>query len=254
MRRMLAIAWNVYREARHNKVLHIGAGFVAILILFSLFLGEVSLYQHEKVVKDLGMATISVFGVFVAIFLGVNILYKELQYRTIYSIVSKPIKRHEILIGKYLGMLLVLTSVVAMMTIYLYLVTSFIEARVDWSLLPAIGLILTEIFVVAAIAILFSSFSTPFLSGFFTAGLFLVGRVTFELGQFGERSDNPLFRWFATSVQAVYDLEAFNLRAEVVHNFPVYAKDFWLPLLYAAFMIGILLTMSIVFFSRRDFK
>lgn len=254
MSRYWTIALNAYFEARHNKVLHIALGFAACLILFSIFMGEVSLYQNEKVVKDVGLASISLLGIFVAVFLGVNSLYRELERRTIYSIVSKPIHRHEVLLGKFLGMALVLASVVLMMTVYLYMVTSFFEHYVDWGLMPAVGLILVELLVVAAMAVFFSSFSTPFLSGFFTIGLVLIGRVTHELGQFGARSENPLFRWFAMGVQKIYDLESFDLRTEVVHKLPVYAEDFWLPVAYGFCMIALLLTASVVFFRRRDFK
>lgn len=248
------IALNTYLEARHNKVLHIAGAFAASLILFSLFMGEVSLYQNEKVVKDIGLASISLLGVFVAVFLGVNTLYRELERRTIYTIISKPIDRYEIILGKYLGMVMVLVTVVAMMTVYLYLVTSFLEARVDWYLLPAIGLILVELFLVAAVAVFFSSFSTPFLSGFFTVGVFLVGRVTNELGQFGERSKSELFKFFATGVQKIYDLEAFNLRNEVVHKLPIYREDFVYPVLYGLSLTALLIVFSILIFRKRDFR
>lgn len=251
---MWMISKNSFLEARHNKILHIALGFAAILIVFSLFLGQVSLHQNVKVVKDVGMATISLFGVFAAIFLGVNSLYRELEHRTIYAIVSKPVRRFEILLGKYVGMILVLSVAVLLMTLFLYVVTAFIETRVDFALLPALALILIELFVVAAIGIFFSSFSTPFLSGFFTFGLFLVGRVSSELGDFGRRSDDPLFRFIATGVQKIFDLQAFNLRAEVVHSMPVYAQDFWLPVAYAFFLILIILFVSFQIFKKRDFK
>ncbi len=248
------IALNTYWEARHNKVLYIASGFVAVLIAFALFMGEVSLYQNEKVVKDIGLAAISVLGIFVAVFLGVNGIYKDLERRTIYSIVSKPIDRYQIIIGKFLGMALVLGTVVAMMTIYLYLVTSFIEFKVDFSLIPAIVLTYFELLIVAGLATFFSSFSSPFLSGLFTAGFFLIGRVSHDLAGFGERSKKPLFKFFATGVQKVFDLESFNLRTAVVHKLPVYAQDFWYPAAYGVFAVLFLLVLSIFAFNRRDFK
>ena len=254
MRHYIAIAINSYIEARHNKVLHVATIFVALLILFSLFMGEVSLHQNEKVVKDIGLASISLLGVFMATYLGITGLYQDLEKRTIYSLIAKPIDRREILFGKYFGMALVLTTLVIMMTIYLYLVTSFMEASVDFYLLPAIGLILMELLVVAAFAVFFSSFSTPILSGFFTVGMFLVGRITYELSQFGGRSKNPVFRIFAKGIQKVYDLEAFDLRARVVHKLPIYFNDFWLPVLYATALILALLITSSMIFNRRDFK
>lgn len=252
--KFLSIAVNVFSEARHNKVLHIAGGFAAILILFALFLGEVSLQQNVKVIKDIGMATISVFGIFVAIYIGVNSLFKELEQRTIYTVVSKPIYRYEILLGKYLGMMGVTAAVVFLMTMYLYVILFFVERNIDLKLLPAISLILAEIWIISAIAILFSSFSTPFLSGFFTAGIFLIGRVSHELGRFGQRSQNDLFRLFATSIQKVFDLKAFNLRTEVVHGFSIYRPDFFYPLAYAFFLILLSLLAAFFFFRRRDFK
>jgi ABC-type transport system involved in multi-copper enzyme maturation permease subunit len=248
------IANNVFREARHNKVLHIAGAFAAVLILFSFFMGEVSLYQNVKVVKDVGMATISIFGVFVAVYLGVNTLYKELEQRTIYTIVSKPIDRYQILLGKFLGMIFVLTMVVLLMTAYLFAVLLFVEKTLGTSLIPAIGLILAEIFIVAAVAIFFSSFSSPFLSGFFTVGFFLIGRITYELSQFGQRSKNEFFKFFATYLQKIYDLEAFNLRAKVAHGFPIYREDFFYPLAYAFFFILFLLMLAFLFFRKRDLK
>lgn len=254
MSSLLIIARNTFQDARHNKVIHIAGGFAAILIVFSFFLGEVSLYQNIKVVKDVGMATISLFGVFVAIFIGVNSLYKELELRTVYTIISKPISRHHILLGKFLGMAGVLLAVVTLMTIFLYMVTFVLEFRIDFDLIPAIFLIWVELLVVAAAAMLFSSFSTPFLSGFFTFGLFWIGRVSYELGQFGERSRNPLFKKFATTVQKVFDLEAFNIRTEVVHRVTIYAEDIWLPCVYALLLLFVFLGLGGIFFQRRDFK
>jgi len=251
---LLMIAHSTFQEARHSRVLHLASFFAVLLILFSLFMGEVSLYQNEKVVKDIGLFSISFLGVFVAIFLGVNSLYKELEQRTIYSIMAKPITRSEILLGKYLGMASVLFSVVLSMTGVLYLVTGFLESRIDLDLMPAIGLIYAELLIVAAIAIFFSSFSSPFLSAFFSSGVFLVGRISRELADFGERSKNEIFKFFATGVQKVFDLEAFNLRTAVVHKFPVYVEDFWWPLLYAGLIVSLLLLVSQFVFIRRDFK
>lgn len=248
------IAFNAYLDARHNKVLHIAGFFAALLILFSLFMGEVSLFQNEKIVKDIGLAAISLLGIFIAIFLGVNSLYRDLERRTIYSIISKPISRSEILFGKFLGICLVLISAVVMMTVYLYLVTAFIEAKVDFELMPAIGLIVAELIIIATIAIFFSSFSSPFLSAFFSASVVIIGRVSRDLADFGQRSKNEVFKFFATGVQKVFDLESFNLRARAVHKMAIYAQDFWLPVLYAAALIATLLIFSHLLFMRRDFK
>ena len=254
MKALWTIATNSYREARHNKVLYIATLFAAVLILFSLFLGEVSLFQNEKVIKDMGLAAISLLGVFVAVYLGVNTLYQDLERRTIYTIMAKPVTRSEILMGKFLGMVLVLTSVVLMMSVYLYLVTAFVESKIDWDLIPALFLIIIELWIVAAIAVFFSSFAGPFLSGFFTFGLFVIGRSSRELADFGDRSKNEVFKFFATSVQRIFDLESFDLRSTVVHKLTVYAEDVWLPVGYGITLIFLLLLLSNAFFLKRDFK
>lgn len=255
MRALWYMSQNTFREAKHNKVIYIAGFFAAAIIVFSFFMGEVSLYQNEKVVKDVGLAAISLFGLFVAIYLGVTTLHRELEKRTIYTLVSKPLSRAQILLGRYFGMLFVLFVVVLIMFLYLELVIIvMLNGTVTTGLLPAIFLIYVELSIVAAMATLFSSFSTPFLSGFFTFGFYLVGQITSELGQFGERSENPFFKWIATTIQKIYDLEAFDLTTRVAHGLPVYAQDVWIPFANAICMIGVLLIVSIYFFNRRDFK
>jgi ABC-type transport system involved in multi-copper enzyme maturation permease subunit len=251
---ILMIAHNTYLDARHNKVLHIAGMFAALLILFSLFLGEVSLFQNEKVVKDIGLAAISLLGVFIAIYLGVNSLFKELERRTIYTVISKPISRLEVLLGRFLGIVFVLGLVVITMTLYLYLVTALIESSIDWYLLPAIGLIYAELLIVAALAVFFSSFSTPFMSAFFTTGVFVIGRVSRDLADFGERSRNELFRFFASWIQRILDLEPFNLRTAAVHRLPIYWEDWVAPTVSALALCVFLLFLSYLSFQRRDFK
>jgi len=248
------LAKNVFDDARHSRVLYIAFGFAVTLILFSYFLGQVSLNQDIKVVKDLGLATISLLGVFVAIYLSVNTLFQEVKHRTIYTIISKPLRRHEVVIGKFLGMALVLLVVVALMSFVLYLVIGIQEFSFDYRLFPALFLIYIEMLIVASFGLVFSSFSSPFLSGFFTFGIFLIGRVSFELGQFGARSKNELFKFFATGIQKTFDLAGFNLRSEVVHGLPIYREDILFPVAYAAALILVCMLISAMAFERRDFK
>jgi len=248
------LAKNVFDEARHSRVLYIAFGFAVALILFSYFLGQVSLNQNIKVVKDLGMATISLLGVFVAIYLSVNTLFQEVKNRTIYTVISKPLRRFEVVIGKFLGMALVLLAVVALMSSILYFVIGIQEFSIDLMLLPALFLIFVEMLIIGSFGLVFSSFSSPFLSGFFTFGIFLIGRVSYTLGQFGERSKSELFKVFASGIQKVFDLAPFNLRTEVVHGLPVYREDVLFPVAYAVALILVCLVISAMAFERRDFK
>jgi len=248
------LAKNVFDDARHSRVLYIAFGFAVALILFSYFLGQISLNQNIKVVKDLGMATISLMGIFVAVYLSVNTLFQEVKHRTIYTVISKPLRRYEVVLGKFLGMAWVLLAVVALMSLILYFVIGIQEFTFDYQLLPALFLIYLEMLIIAAFGLVFSSFSSPFLSGFFTFGIFLIGRVSYALGQFGERSKSAVFKFFATGIQKVFDLAAFDLRGEVVHGLPIYREDILYPLAYAAALILVCMVISAMAFERRDFK
>lgn len=250
----LVIAKNTLDEARHNKVLYIALAFFLLLIVFSRFMGEVSIHQQVKVLKDIGLAAISLFAIFIAIFMSVTSLYRDLNLRTIYSIISKPVSRSEIVIGKLIGLCLAIFIVVLGMSAFLYVILFFSERAIDLQLVPALVLICVEAFVIAAVGLVFSSFTTPFLSGIFTMGVFLIGRVSSQLAEFGRRSENEIFKFVTTQLRAVYDLEAFNLRTEAAYHLPIYREDFVYPLFYAAFMLGILVFIAIVLFQKRDFK
>lgn len=250
----IVIAKNTIDEARHNKILYIALLFFLFLILFSRMMGEVSINQQVKVLKDVGLATISIFSVFVAIITSVTSLHRDLNQKTIYAILPKPISRTDIIVGKFIGLCLTVLIVIVGMSSFLYLILFVSEQTIDFQLIPAIFLTYIETCIVVAIGLLFSSFSTPFLSGLFTMGLFLVGRISFELAQFGERSKNPLFKFFAEKVRAVYDLEAFNLRTEAAYHLPIYREDLLYPFFYAVFLVGVLVFASIILFRKRDFK
>ena len=160
--RIWAIALNTFREAARIRVLY---GIVVLVIganLFAIVLGEMSIREQARVARDVGLAGISLFGSLTAIFLGVFLLYTEVQRRTIHAIVSKPIERWEFVVGKYLGMALVLTVLVALFAVAMVAMLISQDVGVSGAVIRAIVLAWIEVLTVAAIAIFFSSFSTPF--------------------------------------------------------------------------------------------
>src|SRR6266481_1765873 len=167
MKRVTTIAGNTFREAVRDRVLYNLVLFVLLLIGGAIFLGELSAGQESKIIVDLGLSAMLLFGVFIAIFVGVGLVYKEIERRTLYAILSKPIGRGQFLLGKYLGLCLTLFVNVIVMGVGLSL--ALVYVRRGWDPLavriwPAIFLIYIELVILTAVAMLFSAFSSPALS------------------------------------------------------------------------------------------
>jgi ABC-type transport system involved in multi-copper enzyme maturation permease subunit len=183
-RRVAAIARNTFREAVRDRVLYNLVLFVLILTGAAVFLGELSAAQELKIIVDMGLSAALLFGVFIAIFVGVGLVYKEIERRTIYAIFSKPVGRGEFLLGKYLGLCLTLAVNVAVMGAGVSLALLYVNG--GWhplvlSVWPAVALIYVELMIVVAVALLFSSFSSPALSALLTFFVFVIGHFSAEL-------------------------------------------------------------------------
>ena len=258
--RIWAIALNTFREAVRIRVLY---GILVLLIganLMSLVLGSMAATDSARVTRDVGLAGISLFGSLTAIFLGVFLLYTEVQRRTIHAIVSKPIQRWEFVIGKYLGMSLVLSVLVGVFAVVMIGMLSWQGIGITSAIPKAIVLAWFEVLTVAAIAIFFSSFSTPFLSGIFALGLWAIGRVTPDI-EAATREASPMISWTAkVTLQIVPDLHLFAVSGRVVDGAHVTVHgDFvsWgyvgLAALHGVGWIVGLLALAALLFHRRDF-
>src|SRR6266511_747058 len=182
--RVSAIARNAFREAVRDRVLYNLIVFALLLIAGAIFLGELSAGQEAKIIVDLGLSAILLFGVFIAIFVGVGLVYKELERRTLYAIFSKPVGRSEFLIGKYLGLCLTLLVNVAVMGAGVSLALIYVSHGWDQLVLtiwPAILLIYVELMLLTGVALLFSSFSSPALSALLTFFVFIIGHFSADL-------------------------------------------------------------------------
>ena len=191
MRVVAAIAVNVFRESVRDKVLYNLVLFAVVMIGASYLIGQLTAGQDIKIIKDLGLSAISVFGLFIAVFIGIGLVSKEVDKRSVYSLLAKPIRRPQFVFGKYCGLTLTLAVNVAVMAAALYAVLFYMSWGVptttaqswdapalDPALLKAVSLIFVELMLVTAIALFFSTFSTPMLSAAFTFGLFIVGHFS----------------------------------------------------------------------------
>src|SRR6266704_7187423 len=195
---VVAIARNAFREAVRDRVLYNLVLFVLLLIAGSIFLGELSAGQDSKIIVDLGLSAMLLFGAFIAIFVGVGLVYKEIERRTLYAILSKPVTRAEFLVGKYLGLCLTLLVNIVVMGIGLSL--AIVYLRRGWDPLlpriwPAILLIYIELTIITGVAMLFSSFSSPALSALLTFLIFVIGHFSSDLKMLSQSAGSAPARW-----------------------------------------------------------
>lgn len=261
MRQILVIAVNTFREAIRNRIFAALVLFAIGLLALTLALSSASMHEEIRLMKDVGLFLISTFSAVICIYVGANLVYKEIERKTIYTIVSKPIHRWQFLLGKYLGVMAMMAAQLVLMAAALSLQFWALDAPFQAVMFQAIWLVFVEVMVVGAIALLFSSFSTPFLSGLLTFGVFVVGRFGDRLSQLrlkaapGE-SQEVLDRVaaFAHGVAWVApDLTLYDVTPYVVYDSALPAGY-----LLAATQSGVLyalmaLALSAVLFSRRDF-
>ena len=262
------VALSVFRESVRDRVLYLLVLFAVLLIAVSYLIGQLTAGQDIKIVKDFGLAAIWVFGLLIAIFIGVGLVWKEVEKRSIYSLLAKPVRRHEFVIGKFAGLALTLAVNVAAMTVAFYLTLAYIattfpaDARAAWTvpaadpaLLKAIGLIGVELLLVTAVALFFSTFSSPFLSVVLTLGLWVIGTFNADLRNFEAVVESPAAAWLARGVYYVLpNFGAFDVKTQVVHGLAVPWSYVAVTTAYGVVYLGLLLAGAVAIFSRRDFK
>jgi Cu-processing system permease protein len=253
--RIQAIAANTVREAVRNKVLYVLLFFALILIGTGVLLSTLSYVERERILQDVGFASIRLFGAAIALFVGVGLIHKEVDRRTIFTILSKPVSRTEFLLGKFAGLVVTLWIQVAIMGAGFAAVSWLAGAPVTVGHLQAMALIGGEIALLVAVATLFSSFTTPMLASLFGAGFYLVGHLTRDLRDLGAQSGSPTAeRATALLHRVLPDLEAFNGTLQAVHGLPIPASAVWQPLLYGLCYGATLLLIASLIFERRDFR
>ena len=256
--RIGTIAQNAFREAVRDRVLYNLVLFVLLLTAGAIFLGELSGGQEAKIIVDLGLSSMLLFGVFIAIFVGIGLVHKEIERRTIYAILSKPIGRGEFLLGKYLGLCLTLLVNVFVMGAGVSLALLYVNRGWDplvLSIWPAILLIYLELAILTAVALLFSTFSSPALSALLTFFVFVAGHFSGDLKTFAASLGGTAARWFFTTIYyLVPNLSNYSLITPASHGFAPGAPALLLALLYAAIYSSVLLAAGALIFNRRNFK
>lgn len=269
MRPIMLVALHVFRDSVRDKVLYSIVAFAVLLMAASYLIGQLTAGQDVKIIKDLGLAAMSLFGLFIAIFIGIGLVAREIERRSIYAVLAKPVTRTELIVGKYLGLVGTLAVNLAVMGIAFYLVLLYM-ARVlpasavaasaapviDPMLLVAMGLILGELALVTAVALFCSTFSSSaLLSAALTAGVWVAGQFGADLKNLDQAVESPAA---AAIGQALYyvlpNFAAFDIKAQVVHGMPVAASYVALTAVYGLIYVALLLVAAVLVFSRRDLK
>jgi ABC-type transport system involved in multi-copper enzyme maturation permease subunit len=264
--RSVAIA--VFRESVRDRIFYNLVLFAVLLVGASILMGQLTAGQDVKIIKDLGLSATSIFGLFISIFVGINLVSKEVERRSVYPLFAKPIRRSEFIVGKYAGLLLTLMVNVVVMTLALYAVLFWLARGVpaniqavwdapalDPALLKAIALVYVDLAVVTAVAVLFSTYSSPLLSAVFTLCIYVVGQFNEDLKRLDQIVGAPAAGIIGKACYYVLpDFAKFDVKLAVVHGVPVSDGYMLWTTAYAVVYIAALLFGACLIFSRRDFK
>ncbi|MGH9649168.1 MAG: ABC transporter permease [Terriglobales bacterium] len=256
--RIAWIAFNTFREAVRDRVLYNLVFFALLMVSSALLFGGISINVERLFLINLGLTSISLFGVLIAIFLGIGLVFKEIEKRTLYTLLSRPVRRWEFIVGKFFGLAGTLVVNTLFMTLgfygaLFYLARSFTAA--DAYLLVAIYFIVLQFLMVTALALFFSTFASPVLSAVFAFSLFIAGSFAEDLRAFAAMSDVATTRWLATAAAyLVPNFSALNVIASVAHGQPVAGALVLGNTLYALLYTGAVLFAAILIFEYRNLK
>jgi len=252
------IASNTFRESVRDKVLYNLVLFALLLVGASILIGQLSASQDAKIIVDFGLSSMLLFGTLISIFIGIGLVYKELDKRTVYSLLAKPINRYEFILGKYFGLILTLlinsaVMLAGVLVALLYLQRGF--NQLQFAVLPAAYLIFLELMVMTAIALLFSSFSSPVLSATMAFLLFIIGHFSGDLRGLGQASESFIAKAICYALYYILpNFSNFNFITTTAHGQVVKFDVVIGATIYALIYCSILLAAAIAIFQRRDFK
>ena len=255
MQGVAVIAANAVRELVRSKLLYNLLIFAVLLIAGSFGVAQLTIGNWDRIILDMGLGAIEVVGVLVAVLIGVNVVAGEIERKTIYATLAKPIGRGAFVVGRYVGLLAILAVNVVLMLGALALVLNFANHGLSRTALLAAGLLFVELALMAAVAVFFSSFTTPILGAAFSFCVFPIGHLLGDLRTFGDRSKNEALRLVMNGLYRVLpDLELLNLKAQAANRLEV---DTGGALAAGGYGLGyalVMVALAVLFFQRRDLK
>jgi ABC-type transport system involved in multi-copper enzyme maturation permease subunit len=255
--RIYYIARNTFREAVRDRVLYNLIAFALLLTGAAIFVGQISIEIERLVVVDLGLSAVSLFGVVIAIFIGIGLVSKEIEKRTLYTVLSRPVRRWEFILGKFCGLagtLIVNASFMAIGVFGALLYVAHRFHRADAWIFVALYFIVLEFLIICSLSLFFSSFSSPLLSAVFSFSLFLIGSFADDLRGFASLT-HGVSHWFATlAAYIVPNFSTLNVISDVAHQQPLGLHLVVQNTLYALFYTATVMSGAVLVFERRNLK
>ncbi len=253
--KIYAIALNTFKEAVRNKVYYLLIVVGVLFALSSYVMSLLTIGDKVKVIKDIGLASINFFCVLIAIFSGINLVFKEIERKTIYNIVSKPISRSSFILGKFSGLALTLAVALAAMGaiffIFLFISTGEFDARIVFYFI----LLYFELLIISAVSILFSSFSTPILSSIFTISIYLIGHISWTFNEFKHLLAGGFKKIVAYLFYYIIpNLEKLNIKNSIVLENRFSGDILFTSMLYAVCYISAILILAVLIFNKKEFQ
>jgi len=253
MRAIAAIAANTFREAVRDRMLYLFVGFAVVLLVGSKLFGMLTVGDETKIIKDLGLVSIEFFSMLIAVMMGLLLISREVDSRTVFNILAKPVRRWQFLLGKYLGLVAVVAVNLALMTLLLVAVVWLYQHEFDPMLLFAGAMTLVEMAVLAAFATLFAVLTRPILGSLMTLGVFVIGHMSEDLWLLTRQLRGAFARAvIAAAYYLVPNLERFNFHTEIVHKLPIPISAVLWALAYALLLIILALVLADLRFRRKD--
>lgn len=255
MMRIWAIANNTVKEAIRDQILHSILFFAVILQLLSLAMKEVTIGDSEKVVRGVALGGISVVAAIIAIFLGVGLVYKEIERKTIYTLASKPVSRWVLLLGKYLGLWLTLLLEVSVLGLLYTVVIGLQQGLPSFDIYVSLGMLMMELSLLTAWCTLFSTFCAPTTAAAYSICIYIIGHFADDLYLFGSRSEDSMIKSILLGLYRILpNLEIFNIRTEAIHGIAVPWSEVAYAGAYGLAYTSAVLLVAMTIFERRDFK
>jgi ABC-type transport system involved in multi-copper enzyme maturation permease subunit len=258
MKRIGVVALNTFREAVRDRVLYNLVFFALLMMAAAIVVGQISIGIEEIVIGSLGLSAISLIGLLIAVFIGVGLVSKEMDKRTLYALLAKPVRRWEFLAGKFAGLVLTLAVNTAAMAVGLFVALLYVKhslERADGVLLVAVYFILLKLALVVALALLFSCATTPLLAILYTAGLYVAGLFVSQMRNLTGNALSPamaaIMRWLSYLLP---NFDNFDVMAAATHGRDIPGALILQNTVYAAVYCAIVLAAAAAVFSRRDLK
>lgn len=254
MNSILVIAKNTYREIIRDRILYGIVVFALFLIGLSLILGELSFLEQVRISANFGLAGIQLGSSILAVFIGSSLVAKEIEKQTILTLLARPITRTQFLLGKYIGLVMVILTVMTGLAVVLSVVLGFLGFEIQGSFFVALFGIVLEALLLIALAMFFGAFARPVMTVIFTGSVFLIGHWVGSLEYFIEKSKSGAFKATAGVIRSlVPDLEKFNWRSAPIYSDVISLAEIVGAVAYGLGWVLVLLSLTSIIFRRRDF-